>query len=199
MAGKAGKLNQCITIIKSTNCIHVSDEVASPSSWFWKLAGMPWITCQDFLNTSYLTIISEFPASTVSSLSNIQAFLVLIPTPSGWLRPGSPLSLTNQTKASVYIYSEPSTLPLTSALLLLQIMTSLSLFFFKLEASCWNLASIHLKCERSRQVQATTHTRKKDSLWFPNYLLNYGFRQMTDVRYWIMYFWKWAVSKCSKK
>lgn len=125
-AGKAGKLKQFITIIKSTNCIHVSSNVASAMSWFWKIVGTEWITCQDFLNTTYLTIISEFPASTISSLSNIQDFLMLIPMPSRWLQPVSLLSRINQRPICTYTEGALPTLRLTSMLLFLHIPT----FFF---------------------------------------------------------------------
>lgn len=103
-AGKAGKLTQGITIIKSTNCIHVSSDVASVMSWFWQIVQTEWITCQDFLNTTCLTTISEFPASTIGSLGYIQDFLMLIPMPSHWLQPVSPLSHINQAKANTHTH-----------------------------------------------------------------------------------------------
>lgn len=176
--GKAGKLKQCITIIKSTNCIHMSSGVASATSWFWKIVETEWITCQDFLSTTYLTIISEFPASTISNLSNIQDFLMLIPMPSHWLQPVSQLSHINQrpictnTEWALYPAFDINATFLTYSDFFS--FSFLFIFFFNLEASCWNLDSINLKCERSCQVQAMTHTRKKDTvtsqlsdqLWF---------------------------------
>lgn len=177
-------------IIKSANCIHASSDVTSA------------VTLQDSRNK--MNLLSRvfkhiwpesvnFQKQQSAASVTFKTFLILIPMPSPWWQPVFLFPHTNQTKANMCTQSEPFTLPLTSTLLFLHIMP----FFLKVEASCWNLDSIHLQCERSCQVQAMTHTRKKDTLWFPNSLINYGFRQMTDVRYWIMSFWKCAITKCS--
>lgn len=71
-------------------------------SWFWKTAGTEWTPRRDFLTRTYLGIIGEFSAPTISSLSNARDFLMLISMPSPWSQPLSSLSHINQRAVCIH-------------------------------------------------------------------------------------------------
>jgi len=132
------------------------------ASWFWKVVGTEWSPRQAVLNRADLRTISQFAAPTTSSSVTLRTFSCLlnakpliaarIPTP------------THKSKASMYIYKMSPSPCIWHQCYFSYIF---SLFFsYKRGASCWNLDSIHLKCERSCQVQAMIHNRKKDTVIF---------------------------------
>lgn len=161
-AGKVGKLKSCIMIIKSGNCVHVRSDVTSAVSWLRNTVGTKWISCKDSLNTTYLTIISEFSASTISSLSYIQDFSHAYPNAKSLVAASIPAPTYKPNKGQ-YVHADWALYPASDINATFLTHYAPFFFFFKVEASCWNLDSIHLQCERSCQVQAMIHTRKKDT------------------------------------
>lgn len=100
-----GKLNQRITIIKSTNgtCEHWH---CISNVMFGKDSRNRMNHLSRLFKTNVLDSDQQFPSIDISSLRNVQNFLRRIPMPRCWLQPVSPLSRINQTKAKQIKHTE---------------------------------------------------------------------------------------------